>query len=389
MPLTRLPLIAALLVFTCVCLTCCGTLLFDDPDYFSLEEESYDQEYADTWETETYTETVPATPSISQASSECPPGETYFAEWGICYPVLDCADLDTCAEETDALVEQMDMLNEELQQGVEIGDSGFSPSHTGGFITYTVSGDEISNPYLPNVPADLRAYQQDTALHQELWDIFAFLIPAEFRGDLSAFGLFTDGADDTLAAVEQDYEDPTRWMLTVDVVDAQNTEEYIVTLIHEYGHLLTLNANQVPPNMDIFNDPENEDIYNAAYEACPTYFPGEGCSRSGSYINAFFNRFWADRYEEWLEVDSIEDEDDYYEALDDFYASYQDEFVTDYAATNPEEDIAESWTYFVLYPQPAGNTIAEQKILFFYNYPDLVRLRAEIVTRTYAYLQGQ
>jgi hypothetical protein len=47
--------------------------------------------------------------------------------------------------------------------------------------------------------------------------------------------------------------------------------------------------------------------------------------------------------------------------------------------TNPEEDIAESWSFFILSPKPAGNTIAEQKILFFYNYSELVQLRNEIL----------
>jgi hypothetical protein len=34
-------------------------------------------------------------------------------------------------------------------------------------------------------------------------------------------------------------------------------------------------------------------------------------------------------------------------------SKYKDQFVTDYAVTTPEEDIAESWTFFVLAP-PKG-----------------------------------
>ena len=113
--------------------------------------------------------------------------------------------------------------------------------------------------------------------------------------------------------------------------------------------------------------------------ACPVYFPGEGCSRKNSYINAFYNQFWADIYEEFQDINLIEDDDEYYEALDEFYYKYEDYFVTDYAVTNPEEDIAEAFTFFVLSPRPAGNTIAEEKILFFYNYPELVDLRDEII----------
>ncbi|MBI3151573.1 MAG: hypothetical protein HYZ21_05540, partial [Chloroflexi bacterium] len=58
---------------------------------------------------------------------------------------------------------------------------------------------------------------------------------------------------------------------------------------------------------------------------------------------------------------------------------YEDRFVTSYAATNPEEDIAEAFTFFVFGPTPAGDTIAEKKVLFFYQYPELIELRVNIL----------
>ncbi|MBK9051223.1 MAG: hypothetical protein IPL78_09985 [Chloroflexi bacterium] len=48
--------------------------------------------------------------------------------------------------------------------------------------------------------------------------------------------------------------------------------------------------------------------------------------------------------------------------------------MTDYAATNPAEDIAETFMAFVLEPKPNGDTIAEEKVLFFYQYPELVAI---------------
>ncbi|NJN80268.1 MAG: hypothetical protein HC797_07255, partial [Anaerolineales bacterium] len=68
-----------------------------------------------------------------------------------------------------------------------------------------------------------------------------------------------------------------------------------------------------------------------------------------------------------------------YEQLDDFYYKYEDQFLTDYAVTHPAEDIAESFSFFIFSSQPAGNTIAEEKILFFYQYPELVELRTKIL----------
>ena len=84
-------------------------------------------------------------------------------------------------------------------------------------------------------------------------------------------------------------------------------------------------------------------------------------------------------YDEWNQINLEEDEDLYYEKLDDFYSKYEDQFLTDYSATNPAEDIAESFGFFVFADKPDGDRIAEQKILFFYQYPELVELRTKIL----------
>ena len=42
------------------------------------------------------------------------------------------------------------------------------------------------------------------------------------------------------------------------------------------------------------------------------------------------------------------------------------------------KDIADTFTVFVLGERPAGNTVAEEKILFFWDDPDMVSIRNEI-----------
>ncbi len=246
-------------------------------------------------------------------------------------------------------------------------------------VTYTVSGDQISDPYYEHVNSDLKDEQEDHAAQEFVWRYFTSLIPAEERKFVTEYSIITDGVDNTLAAVVQTYDDPERWVLEVDILDINDTYNLTFTLIHEFGHLLTLNAEQVPPSIRVFNNPEDEDIYQQEMDACLEYFPGEGCSTSTSYINAFYNRFWVDIYDEWDEINYETDDDAYYEALDDFYYNYEDQFVTDYAVTTPEEDIAESWSFFVLAPKPAGDTIAENKVLFFYEYPELMQIREKLL----------
>jgi hypothetical protein len=247
-------------------------------------------------------------------------------------------------------------------------------------VTYLVSGNEIKDPYYESVPADLQDEQDDTAAHQKIWEYFTTLIPLEYRPTLAEFSIMTDGTDNVLAAVAQTYDDPNLWALEVDIADTSDYYYLTFTLVHEYAHLMTLAPDQVTPSLAIFNNPEDNDIYLDEISACSTFFPGEGCSNPDSYINAFYEEFWTDIYDEWNEINLIEDEDQYYEALDEFYYQYEDQFLTDYSVTHPAEDIAEAFGFFVFAEQPAGNTIAEQKILFFYRYPELIQLRSEILS---------
>lgn len=248
-------------------------------------------------------------------------------------------------------------------------------------VTYSVNGDEIDNPQYETVPVDLKDEQKDVDAQKSIWNFFTSIIPQEQRSLIAEYAIMTDGKDNILAAVSQTYDNPALWALEVDIKDSDDYYSLTFTLVHEFGHLLTLNPGQVPPDLEIFNHPNDDTIYQEAVDACPRYFPGEGCSAPDSYINAFFQSFWPKIYDEWLQIDGIEDEDTYYQKLNEFYDKYQDQFLTDYAVTNPAEDIAESWSFFILSPKPEGNTIAEEKILFFYDYPELVDLRQEILNR--------
>ena len=289
---------------------------------------------------------------------------------------LPIADTLLCPSVTEEILKVATEFYEE-----DAGDENSEEPEELYLTTYSVSGNRISDPiYYEDVSSDLTHYQEDSASHQEIWDYFITLIPAGGRDSLAEYSIVTDGVGNVLAAVAQTLYDPALWSLEVDIRDSGDKLNLTYTLIHEYAHLLTLGPDQVTPSEAVFNNPNDDNIYYDEVSACPDYFPGEGCSRSSSYINAFFNQFWADIYEEWQDINLIENDDAYYEALDDFYYNYEDRFVTGYAATNPEEDIAEAFTFFVLSPRPNGDTIAKEKILFFYNYPELVELRDEIIT---------
>lgn len=139
--------------------------------------------------------------------------------------------------------------------------------------------------------------------------------------------------------------------IRIDTYDVTNAAGQIVdegkmlaTMVHEYGHALTRNADQIDtarltdfPN---YNDP-------ALY-------------KDGSYLQAYHAAFYADGKAR-------------------SYTDYPCDAVDSYAGLSGiSEDIAETFMVFVTSAKPEGDTIADQKVRFFYDYPELVALRAYI-----------
>jgi hypothetical protein len=278
------------------------------------------------------------------------------------------------------------LLEEILQAGTakeivltDRSDRSFKEEDSIVLITYEVKGDRISVPRAQPVPDELKGKQKDRAIHEAIWNYFVSIVPPSDRSQVSEYVIFTDGRGKHLAAVGQTFSDPKQWRLEVDILDSESYYDLTYTLIHEQGHLLTLNSEQVPPSNAIFKYPNNQTIYQQEVSACPQYFPGEGCSTPDSYVNEFFNRFWPDLYAEWQQIDLEKAEDTRYTMLEEFHKTYEDQFLSDYAATSPLEDIAESWSFFILSPKPELSSIANEKILFFYEYPELVELRTKIL----------
>lgn len=209
----------------------------------------------------------------------------------------------------------------------------------------------------------------DQVQHQEIWNIFTALIPLSVREDFARFEISNDVWWDTAAHVEQTPEDNTQWLLNVNLdsfyIDGVlEPEESYATLIHEFAHVLTLNKWQVryTPETD------NELIIQRFEDSCTWNLLQEWCLNTDAYLDDFIDVFWSDK--DYLEkVRSTE------------VSAYEDSpesFVTEYAGTNPGEDIAESFTYFVLRAKAEGESIWDQKLRFFYNYKKLESLRKQI-----------
>jgi hypothetical protein len=281
-------------------------------------------------------------------------------------------------------------LEDVLQTGSfdSIGNSIYEEQGTEfNLVIYQVEGDTITDPVNLHVPSEYRKYQEDTDAHLRVWEFYVAMVPDELRTYVNEFVIFTDsGQGNTVAWVAPSATEETLWRVGIDLLDSDYPPDLADTLVHETAHLLTLNVSQIPYD-------ENYYYYNGRdqkFVQCDQYANG-GCSLPDSYINLFYERFWRDSFHEWWELEqeaqNAATDDEYFEALEQFYDKHRDWFINDYAATHIEEDMAESFAYFVLHPKPSGNSIYEQKINFYYEFPELVEYRQQIIEGLCSYIR--
>jgi hypothetical protein len=193
-----------------------------------------------------------------------------------------------------------------------------------------------------------------TAAH--VWETFERVVTPDFAAEtIAQFRVGDEPDSDTLAYVYQD-RDPSLWVLAANLATIEDDGLLISTLVHEFAHILTLGPEQFDPKV----------------ASCDTLELDEGCAFEDSLLYEFERRFWAG-YDDAPEPGNA-DADLAWE----FYEGHEDDFVSDYAATNVVEDIAESFMTFVLEDQPEGDTVVAQKLDFFWEQPDLVALRERI-----------
>jgi hypothetical protein len=187
-----------------------------------------------------------------------------------------------------------------------------------------------------------------------VWRRFTQLFPARLHPEITLF-VAIDGAksDGTQGAMQLNALHPGKQYLALDTLGFDTPNELDRTMIHEFAHLLTLRESQMPLN-------------SAAARTCDVYTDDSGCPARGSYLRAYLARFWPGS-----EVGTLDESDS---AVTARYRTGG--FVTEYAATNPFEDMAEVFTEWVVASAPAkGTAQVDQKLRFFDAYPEVVAIR--------------
>lgn len=277
--------------------------------------------------------------------------------------ILVAAFLTNCQNDEDTVPFQQDPIGQDDGSGNGNGNTATDPNAGSEFgnslvAVYNVSGVNLS---LVNNGAAAQGFYNE-ARQKEFWDFITKLIPSDMWPQLKRLTLYADDEDGTAAYVAPiNDHDLSRWEMGWNLAytwngDQMDKGETAYTAIHEYAHIMTLNAGQIRVNAG----------------ACSTYHTGEGCSNGKSYINGLVQNYWLDILDEHSRIDN----DDQFFA---FYDKYQDRFVTEYAATNPGEDIAETFTIMVINDNmPTGTKVADQKIQYLYEFQELVTMRQRI-----------
>jgi hypothetical protein len=159
----------------------------------------------------------------------------------------------------------------------------------------------------------------------------------------------------TIAFVDDEDGDGL-WRIGVNksVFNDSDEREQVLTIVHELGHILFLNKLQAVPMSEA--------------TGCATYFTGDSCAQKGSMLYSYVRQFW--NAADIQTADAAGEEQD-----NGLYSKKPRSFVTEYASTNPSEDLAETFAYFVLDEKQPGKTIAEKKINALYSFSDLVKVR--------------
>lgn len=218
------------------------------------------------------------------------------------------------------------------------------------YAIFTISNNKVKldNTYKTNVKNISK--EREKFYLNIISNIFE-ITPPSIKNQIETIEFSTDGFDRSLAYVAQN-DEYTKFRLSIDEKDAVDaddnfTREGLETLIHEFGHIITLNHTQV-----YIDEVESEEP-----DISKSYKPS-------SYLNKFYQLFWSDIYEDYKTTKNTK-----------FYTKYKDQFVSDYAATNIDEDIAESFRVYVFDIEVEPDTIAAKKVNFFKNYPEMVKLK--------------
>ncbi|MDK2809113.1 MAG: hypothetical protein PWP24_1850, partial [Clostridiales bacterium] len=173
---------------------------------------------------------------------------------------------------------------------------------------YLVDSDTTTIEYLnPKLSGLSNISDKQKKLYFNIWERITNILPADGLKSFGEFDVASDGKYSTLAYVDQMDQTGTNWKICIDPSDVSDGADFNYTLVHEYGHYLSLNNTQV--------------TYFAADASLQpsflNYTDASMVANNDSYLNRFYHLFW-----ENIQLDKSADNDNPL-----FYVRHYNEFV--------------------------------------------------------------
>jgi hypothetical protein len=167
----------------------------------------------------------------------------------------------------------------------------------------------------------------------EAWEALSTITPSLQLADLGLFGAFESveaGDEVTLAFVNTLDDDGTLFQMSLNTATyEEDPNEALLTMAHEFSHVFTALPSQIDRSAE-------------AEDGCTTYDNGEGCFLPDSLMAQWIELFWGSGL-----IDEIDPDVDPAGSGGQDRCDTNPGFLGAYAASNPEEDFAETFSAYV------------------------------------------
>lgn len=194
--------------------------------------------------------------------------------------------------------------------------------------------------------------ETNTRVHQYTWDVVRYIFPPAMLKEIGFLVIYTDGYSGSHGLLTTDPE-TRKFVLGIDIRDVLRRRkdgriiisetELAQTLTHELFHSLSLSKKQVTHKHNWAAQKDKAHGVASQIKSCPVgSYTRIGCAKNNSYIGEFMKGFWGRDLNTWYNALVAEPERG--QVIGMFRAG---KYVNSYAATDPQEDLAESFSSFV------------------------------------------
>lgn len=198
----------------------------------------------------------------------------------------------------------------------------------------------------------------------EAWQALSVITPSLQLADLGVFGAFSggdEGDEVTLAFVNTLDDDGTLFQMSINLESYRDDpNEALLTMAHEFSHVFTALPSQIDRSAE-------------SADGCTTYDNGEGCFFPDSLMAQWIELFWGDGL-----IDEIDPNTEPTGSEGQDRCDVNPGFLGAYAASNPEEDFAESFSAFV-FQLDAGTDAVQEKLDWMAEQPGLAEFRERAI----------